>query len=236
MLLPWLLSTALAAEPACTYVKLDDIVDRPAPAVVVLGERHGSRKDLGRALAVARRLKARGKVTVALEAVHRSHQGVLDAFAAGKVDADALEAELDWDRSWGFAYRAYEPLVTASEEDMKVVGVGVDLGPKPDDVQIPLPPRYVDLLRPAMGGHEVPLDQEQHFVEAMAWRDHALAKAALDAWDGEGFLVLVVGRGHVEGGKGTVWQAQRLTEAPVEGFVLAPGVDPPCHPGDRLWR
>ena len=42
MLLAWLLSTALAQD--CTTVHARDLLDVPAPAVLVLGERHGMRK------------------------------------------------------------------------------------------------------------------------------------------------------------------------------------------------
>jgi uncharacterized iron-regulated protein len=238
MLLAWLLATASAAEPTptCVYVGFDDITSKPAPEVIVLGERHGFAKDLGRAMKVARRLATEGPVTIALESVHRKNQPVLDAFAAGKVDAADLPDELDWKHTWGFAFAPYRSLVMASEEGMKVLGIGLDLGPKPDDAQFPIPPRYIDLLRPAMGDHDVPLRQEARFVASMAWRDHALAKAALDGWDGKGHLLIVAGRGHVEGGKGVAWQAAHLTEAPVDAYVLVPGPHPPCHEGDRLWR
>ena len=30
--------------------------------------------------------------------------------------------------------------------------------------------------------------------------------------------------------------AERLTQAPVASFVLKPGKEPPCNPGDKLWR
>ena len=238
MLLAWLLATSsvATAQEACAYVRFPDVVAVPSPSVVVLGERHGFKSDLGRALKVARRFATEGPVTIALEAVHRKHQPVLDAFAAKKVPPDELADQLDWEHEWGFAYRAYEPLVTAAEEGMRVVAVGVDLGPKPEGVEVPIPPRYLDLLRPAMGGHDVPKAKEADFVAAMAWRDRALAEAAVKAWDGKGRLVLVVGRGHVEGGKGVAWQADLLTDAPIASFVLAPGPNPPCHEGDRLWK
>ncbi len=54
----WLLSSVSWAD--CTWVDHDDIIDVPAPAVVVLGERHGMRTDLHRAHAVVESLVGAG--------------------------------------------------------------------------------------------------------------------------------------------------------------------------------
>lgn len=226
------------AQGACSYVGFADVVAPAAPAVIVLGERHGYQPDLGRAGKVVRALSERAPVRVALEAVHHKYQGVLDAFAHGQIDVSDLPARLEWTDSWGFAYRPYAALVEAAERlpNATVIGAGLDLGPKPDDANVPLPSRYMDLLRPAMGGHPIPLEQEGSFVQAMAWRDYGIASAALQGWDGQGYLVILTGRGHVEGGKGVAWQAGHLTQVPVSAFVLAPGKEPPCLSGDQLWR
>jgi hypothetical protein len=231
------LASAQAAD-ACTYVGFADVTAPAAPAVIVLGERHGFQPDLSRASKVVHGLAERAPVRVALEAVHRKYQGVLDAFDHGQVDASDLPSKLEWKDSWGFAFRPYAPLIEAGHDldRVTVIGAGVDLGPKPDDVEVSLPPRYIDLLRPGMGEHPVPIEQEGTFLQAMAWRDYAIASAALKDWDGTGYVVIVTGRGHVEGGKGVAWQAARLTQAPVESFVLKPGKEPPCNPGDKLWR
>lgn len=231
------IASALAGGP-CTYVGYSDVVAPEAPAVLVLGERHGYQPDLSRASKVVRALAARAPVRVALEAVHHKYQGVLDAFGRGQLDVSDLALRLDWKESWGFAFRPYAPLVEAglNVPNVTVVGAGLDLGPKPDTAEVPLPPRYMELLRPAMGEHPVPLEQEGSFVQAMAWRDYAIASAALKDWDGRGYVVIVTGRGHVEGGKGVAWQAEHLTAAPISSFVLKPGKEPPCNPGDKLWR
>ena len=52
----------------------------------------------------------------------------------------------------------------------------------------------------------------------------------------KGYLVVVVGRGHVEGSLGVPWQIARMTTAPVHAFTLAWGGDPPCYRGDKVWR
>ncbi len=233
-MLALLIATALGAD--CTYVSKADVLSVPAPAVIVLGERHATQPDLRRAGAVVKSYAARMRTRVALEAVRAEDQAVLDRFTAGQIDAASLPDALDWGASWGFDWAPYRPLVTSSQWGATVVGAGLKLGPKPEDATIPVPPRYMDLLREAMGGHPIPLGQENSFVESMAWRDHGIAKAALDGWDGKGWLIIVTGRGHVEGGKGVAWQASQLTATPVSSFVLSGGGGAACHPGDRVWR
>lgn len=228
------LVTALAGE--CERIGLADIKAVPAPAVIVLGERHGHQPDLARAARVVAALRRTAPVRVALEAVHERFQPVLNDAAEGKVGEDDLPALLDWERSWGFAYAPYRPLVMAGQPGAPVIAAGLTLGPRPEDRAVPLPPRYLDLLRPAMGGHPIPPGQEGTFVQSMAWRDLRIAELGLQGWDGKGYAVIVTGRGHVEGGLGVSWQAQRMTEVPVHAFVLAQGPNPPCHDGDKLWR
>lgn len=231
----WLIAWAWASD--CTQVSFREVVAPEAPAVIVLGERHGTQPDLRRATRVVRHLSRRGEVTVALEAVHHRYQPILDRYAASSVQSGDLPALLDWKRSWGFRWRPYAALVTAADlPDARVVGVGLDLGPKPEDAEVPIPPRYADILRAAMGAHPMPPEREPAFVQAMAWRDHEIARRAVEGWSGEGFLVIVTGRGHIEGGKGVDWQARQLTEAPVHAFVLKGGKQAACHPGDQLWR
>lgn len=227
---------SLAFAQECTPITQADVLAVPPPAVVVLGERHGTMPDLSRARNIVRRFADRGAVTVALEAVRADKQPILDRYAAGELAPRDLPDLLKWTEEWGFPWKPYEPLVTAAVYGAKVVGAGVKLGPKPDDVSVPLPPRYADQLRDAMSGHEIPMGEEGRFVQAMAWRDYAIAKASVEAWNGEGYLVIVTGRGHVEGGKGVAFQAGHLTDAPIHSFVLAWGQDPPCYAGDQVWR
>lgn len=230
----WWMSVALAGT--CETTTLDALAEVPPPAVFVLGERHGHQPDLRRATRLVNRLSGQAPVTVALEAVHHNQQPVLDAFARGEVPAPDLPELMDWSAMWGFRYRPYEALVTGAQHGWTVVGAGLDLGPKPDEAEVLVPSGYLDLLRPAMGDHPMPLGMEQRFVESMAWRDHGLAQAGLQAWNGSGYLVYVVGRGHVEGSKGVNWQVQQQSSAPVHSVVLAQGGKPPCWPGDVIWR
>lgn len=237
-MLGWLAATLLSAPaPAaeCETVSFRDVIDVEAPAVIVLGERHGHQPDLRRAGRVVSRLARTAPVQVGIEAVHQRYQPVLDAFAAGRADASDLPELMDWEGSWGFRWRPYQPVVTAAVDGATVRAAGLDLGPMPEDAQVPIPPAYFDILRDAMAGHEMDPSMASGFVAAMAWRDHRIAALSAEGWSGEGYLVIVTGRGHVEGGKGVNWQVQRMVDAPVHSFVLAKGPNPPCHPGDKLW-
>lgn len=227
--------TGAAEAAGCETVTYADIAAIDGPAVIVLGERHGMQPDLARATRVVKGLARRGKVTVALEAIDRQKQPTLDDYAAGRIDTDALEDKLAWGE-WGYPYGPYQGLVTGALVGAKVVAAGLPLGPPPDGANPPVPAGYLPILRDAMAGHEVPPAREAAFVTSAAWRDYAIAKAALDAWDGEGVLVIVVGRSELEGGKGVTWQLAQRTQVPVHGFLLAWASDSACYEGDRVWR
>jgi hypothetical protein len=77
-------------------------------------------------------------------------------------------------------------------------------------------------------------DVAARFTTSMAWRDFRIAELAMNGWTGEGFLVVLTGRGHIEGSMGTNWQLEHLTEAPITSVVLG-HEDARCNPGDRVW-
>ena len=235
----WLALSVAWADSAekCTAIGLSDITSVKGPAVIVLGERHGTEPDLRRAATIVKQLHAKGSVTVALEAVHEKYQKVLDDYAHGVIAAADLPTQLDWEKSWGFAYKPYAPLVTlGTQPDYKVVAAGLDLGEAPTSADFPVPSGYLSILRDSMAGHDVAPEMQDTFVKAMAYRDYEIARDAVKGWDGMGWLVILTGRGHVEGGKGVAFQAGLLTKAKVESFVLDWGVDPPCYPGDKVWK
>jgi hypothetical protein len=115
-----------------------------------------------------------------------------------------------------------------------VVGVGLDPTMRPTDAQIPIPPGYIHVLGDALG-QPLPVELESRFLQTVAWRDYAIASAAIEAWDGEGYLVILADRLHVEGGLGVSWQASLMTEAPVHAFVLA-DAESRCYDGDKLFK
>ena len=233
----WLTSIAVAlGGPQCERIGMRDVMTVEAPAVIVLGERHGTQPDLNRASNIVYQLAKRHDVTVALESVHAEYQSVLDDYADGKMDPSDLPYLMDWERSWGFPWAPYERLVTSAVFGAKTIAIGFELGQLPPGKSVPIPNNYIDILRDAMAGHEMPLEMESNLVQAMAWRDFHMAEIAAEAWDEKGYLVIVAGRGHVEGGKGISWQIQRMVQTPVEAFVLAWAENPPCYAGDKVWR
>lgn len=228
---------SLASAHPCDEVALDELVAVESPAVFVLGERHGARPDMKKARALVRALQDRdAPVRLAMEAVHESNQEVLDAFSAGELKRRELPAELRWDDTWGFAWGPYKKLVSSSREGVEVVAAGLDLGPKPDDREIEVPEGYDAFLKEIMGPHAHGMSPEvkARFTTSMAWRDFRIAELAVQDWSGAGYLVVLTGRGHVEGGLGTSWQLPRLHEAPVHSVVLAHD-GARCGPGDRVW-
>lgn len=230
-----LLALSAFAEDKCTTARASDVTSIKAPAVIVLGERHGTQPDLYRATHLAKKLNEAAKVTVALEAVHQRFQNVLDDYARKKVPKDDLETRLEWRASWGFPFAPYRSLVRGADLDMDVLAAGVDQKGPPPGEKFPIPSGYLPILHDALDGNPLAPGMEQRFVEAMAWRDFAIARNAVRSWDGTGYLVIVADRARVEGGKGVPWQVQQLTDKPVHSFIMSWGKEPPCYPGDRVW-
>ncbi|MEQ1568840.1 MAG: ChaN family lipoprotein [Myxococcota bacterium] len=233
---PLLLSAQARAQvpadpPECGRTTIGKLAQGPVPGVIVLGERKGTLPDLSRAKRLVKKLAKRGPVTLALQAVRQDHQGVLDQAAAGQLALEQVPTALDWENSWGFPWSAYAPLLEL--EGVKLVGIGQDYKLRPLDEPVQLPPAYFNVLVDPMGDNPVPPELETRYVEFVAWADSRLAAAALDAWDGQGALVVVVDRYHVEGGLGVAWQAQRRTDKPVAAALLA-DADSRCYPGDTL--
>ena len=231
-----MLIAAAALAHDCVEADVDALATLQAPAVIVLGERHGEKGDMKRAQHLVERLMERGSVTLAVEAVHEKNQGTLDRYAAGEVKTGKLPRELHWDDTWGFAWKPYKKLVTGSRRGWAVVAAGLDLGPKPDEREVPLPEGYAERMMKAIEAHAHLMKPEvrERFPVSMAWRDFRIGELALEGWSGEGYLVVLTGRGHVEGGQGTNWQLAQLTDAPVHSVVLDhDGAQ--CLDGDRVW-
>lgn len=228
----WSVLTAAAWGAGCEKTSVGALAAVPSPSVLVLGERRGTLPDLSRAAAIVGKLASRGPVTVAIQAVGADHQDALTAYSEGRTPLASLPAAVDWDNQWGFPFEAYEKLFAQREKGVTFVAIGARVTLKPKDAFVDLPPGYVAVLADAMGDSPVPVELETTTLETMAWTDLGLAKAALGAWDGQGVLVILVDRLHVEGGLGVAWQAQRQTEVPVTSALLA-AAETRCYPGDR---
>lgn len=234
----WLLAmiTTALATPRCDLVTMSDVMAVTPPAVIVLGETHGTQPDLKRASQIVNRLAKRAPVTLALEPVYAQRQAALDRYASGDITVEALPGAVGWDETFGFPLSPYRGLLTAADKGVKVVGVGLARQAAPDEAEFPVPGGYMSILRDAMAGAEMPLSLQSRFVRTMAYRDFRMAEAALAGWNGRGYLVVLVGREHVEGGKGVSWQAGLMSQAPVHSYILSYGGEPGCYRGDQIWR
>ena len=212
----------------CVCEAIDALDALTPPAVVVLGERHANAGDLKLAARAAERLGARAPVTVALEAVHTSKQAALDQLRAGELRPRQVEAAADWSATWGHAFAPYLPVLKL---DAPLVAAGLALGPAPDGREVAVPDAYVDGMREMAGHHGV---DPARFARSMAWRDLGIAENSVAGWSGQGFLVVLAGRGHVSGGHGVTWQLGRgLVTTPVHGYLLA---SEGCATGDHVLR
>jgi len=229
----WFLLAQLAFG-ACTPTRIGQLAAQPAPSVLVLGERRGVAQDARRAYTIGKRLSKRGPVTLALQAVPVELQGALDAHAAGHLTDEQLLAQVDLTTHWGFDVPAYHKLLFAGRTlGWKLVAVGVEPEPVPEGAVVPLPPAYMHVLGDTMGENPVPVELEGSFSAMVAYIDHRVARRAVEAWSGEGYLLILADRLHVEGAKGISWQASLLTEAPALSVLLAAS-DTPCYTGDLV--
>jgi hypothetical protein len=231
----WTWAAAWATEPGdeCTRTTIGKLASSPLPAVVVLGERKGTMPDLGRARKIVRRLAKKGPVTLALQAIPTEHQDILDRYSRGELAIEALPTELDWENRWGFPFEAYSSLLETKLVGAKLVGIGVPYAPPPKDAPLPQPPGYIHVLAGPMGEAPMPVELEGRYAAFVAAMDNRLASSAISAWNGQGALVIVVDRYHVEGGQGVQWQARQLTEVPVVAALLA-NAGTLCFAGDAV--
>jgi uncharacterized iron-regulated protein len=219
----------------CSRISPRDIGRIDPPAVVVLGERRGTPSDLWRAKQLVRKLSRRATTTLALEAAHHARQPAIDRYEQGLTGFEDLAIELAWSDYWDFPITPDRPLLVSAQRGVAVRAIGVDRSPKPTDYPVPIPPGYLFVLEDAFGSAPPPVIQEDRLILAIAYRDHRLAKGALEAWDGKGYLVLIADRFHVEGGKGISWQLERMSPAPVHAVLLS-DAGAACHPADKILR
>lgn len=237
-MLALLVSLALASCPVISPQDLAQEVSASGePAVLLLGERHGDRGDLRVAHRVLRALAQRGEVTLALEAVHEDHQPVLDAYRAGEGGVRRLRRALHWDQSWGYRWGPYRRLLKLGRRDVALVAAGLTLGPAPEGREVPLPDGYAEELAEVMAAHGMPQDPavQARFARSMAWRDLRIGELAVEGWSRRGTLVVLTGRGHVQGGRGTEWQLRSRGESRISSALLGL-TEEPCGGDDRVLR
>jgi hypothetical protein len=230
-----LLALATAWAGTCTEIDAGDILAVTPPAVIVLGERPGVARDGRRARRVVRKLNAIAPTTLAIEVIDETLQPTLDRYSRGEIPTERLDVQLEWEQRVGLPYSAYSPVLTSAVDGVKVVGIGSDTWNPPEDMNVPVSPAYLEVLRDTMGTGFMPRAAEGPFLRFVSWRDHELARRSLEAWNGSGYLVILSHRSRIEGGYGIPFQLHGLTDANIDSFVLAWGGEPPCYDGDKVW-
>jgi hypothetical protein len=221
-----------ATEGQCVSTSISSaIVD--APAVLVLGARRGMQPDHLRAREVIRRLRRHSDVTLAVDVVTTQGEIWHKQHVANGFEDDALPLALRWDTEVSFPWSVYRPLLTNNKIDW--VGIGSDNSemPGPDEmIQVPI--GIGDRIRSSSGGHDVPASRQDSLMRTIAWQEQRMAAAALEAWDGKGYLVVLADRFRVQGLGGLAWHFERQTSAPVDAYLLAWGLDR-CAANDKVF-
>ena len=226
-----------------------------APArVIYIGEMHNRDSDHEYELDVLKGLRARDvRFTVAWEMFEVPQQGLLDAWDEHHLSTDALLQKTDFQAHWGSLSVFYEKILRWTQAEnvpslalnapaalSHKLAMGAPLDPA-EHAELPT------------GFHPLPGGLE-HFGEQMAQAPHGSAnlenfyKAQL-LWEQtmatrivdflaahpDEKLVVLTGRGHVEGGFGVPAFVSQKTDAPQ--LVIFPGGAPPAeHPhGTIAW-
>jgi uncharacterized iron-regulated protein len=152
---------------------------------VCVGEDHSNPHHHWVELQVVRHLAAAHPFALGLEMVQRPFQGVLDDYAAKRIDAAALQTRTGWEERWGFPWGFYGPTIDAAiaaggavlalnaprELTKRVVHKGIE-GLTPDE-RAQLPELVLD-----DAAHRAWFD---HLMEAMGGAGaHGHAKASTD--------------------------------------------------------
>jgi uncharacterized iron-regulated protein len=86
-----------------------------AARAVCIGEEHPNPHHHWVQLEVVRRLaKQWPHFALGMEMFQRPFQGVLDDFAAGRIDDAALRTRAGWDERWGYDYTLYQPIIASA--------------------------------------------------------------------------------------------------------------------------
>ena len=86
-----------------------------AARVVCVGEEHPNPHDHWVQLEVVRHLaKVWPKFALAMEMFQRPFQGVLDDYAAHRIDDEALKSRSGWADRWGYNFELYRPIIAAA--------------------------------------------------------------------------------------------------------------------------
>ena len=227
-----------------------------APArVIYIGETHTSNADHEYQFDVLKGLKMRGVAyTIAWEMFDVTQQNVLDAWGSHRLSTDALLEKTDFQRHWGTYSVMYEKILRWSQAEgipNLALNAPAALSQKLAQGQI-LDPGERELLptgyHPLSGGYEhftEQMNQAPHpganlenFYKAQLLWDQTMATRIVDylAAHPDRKLIVLIGRGHIEGGYGVPAFVSQKTDA--QQLVVYPGNTPEsAHPGGSLaWN
>ncbi len=104
--------TGRQIDPAAFWVQLGQA------RAVCIGEDHSNPHHHWAQLEIVRQLAqrklARDRLALGLEMVQRPFQGVLDDYAAKRIDAEALRTRTGWEDRWSYDYGFYGPTLDAA--------------------------------------------------------------------------------------------------------------------------
>jgi len=109
-------------------VEFEDFMERIAPHdLIFVGERHDQAEHhLIQAQILQALMACCGPVDLAMECFRAPQQDTLDRYLAGEMTEAAFLKAADWNRSWGFPYHLYRPLLTlAREHGSRVLAINV---------------------------------------------------------------------------------------------------------------
>ena len=215
--------------------------DQLAPArVIYIGETHNSNSDHEYEWDVLKGLKARGtRCTVAWEMFDETQQGLLDQWTARQISTDTLLQKTDFQAHWGTLSVLYEKILRwslaegvpslalnapAAMSHKLATDQALDANEKamlPSGFH-PLPGGYEHFNEQMAGSPHAGADTRNLFQAQLLW-EQTMATRIVDylASHPDEKLVVLLGRGHVEGGFGVPAFVMQKTDA--RQIIIYPG-------------
>lgn len=182
---------------------------------VCIGESHRNPHHHWVQLRVLEELGGEGKA-LGMEMFQRPFQGVLDDFAAGRIDEPTMLSRTGWAERWGYDFALYRPLVRlAVERRMKILALNAPteltrkvarqgLGALLPEERAQVPDldledaAHREWFRQATEGHGMPSESFENFYTAQVIWDETMAEtvAAWLAGDDDRRAVILAGQGH----------------------------------------
>jgi len=212
--------------------------------VIFVGEVHDNAEHHLLEIRILQALMDRyGPITLAMEFFQRPQQPILDRYTQATISEDEFLREVDWERTWGFGYHLYRPLlVQARGESSRILAINA--------------PRHVvrKIARSGLGSlsvaerrqvaKEIDLVNKEHramvqkayethvhkglrnfeyFYEAQCTWEDTMAESIAQCLEETGHRVVVFsGKGHVVYGFGIPERTARRSPASMATVVLYP--------------